>query len=88
MTLFNATRKTLATCLQNPFRQPKQLDSTQKALANLPGAAFYAAALLLVTAAGALGFTAGSKAPGVSRQRMQHLHAVHCTHQMPSQGLC
>lgn len=51
---------------QNPFRQPKEMDGVQKALAGLPGAVFYGAALLLVTAAGACGFVAGSRAPGAS----------------------
>ena len=40
------------------------MDGLQKALAGLPGAVFYGAALLLITAAGALGYTAGSRAPG------------------------
>lgn len=40
------------------------MDGLQKTLANLPAAVFYGAALLLITAAGALGFTAGSRAPG------------------------
>lgn len=42
------------------------MDGVQKALAGLPGALFYGAALLLVTAAGALGYTAGGRAPGTS----------------------
>ena len=50
--------------LQKPFQRPREMDGVQKALANLPGQAFYGAALLLITAAGALGFAAGSKAPG------------------------
>lgn len=50
--------------LQNPFRQAREMDGVQKALAGLPGAVFYGAALLLITAAGALGYTAGSRAPG------------------------
>ena len=40
------------------------MDGAQKVLAGLPGAVFYGAALLLITAAGALGYTAGSRAPG------------------------
>ena len=40
------------------------MDGVQKALAGLPGAVFYGAALLLVTAAGALGYTAGGRSPG------------------------
>lgn len=41
------------------------MDGLQKTLANMPATVFYGAALLLITAAGALGFTAGSRAPGI-----------------------
>ena len=56
--------------MQNPFRQAREMDGVQKALAGLPGAVFYGAAMLLVTAAGACGFLAGSRAPGVLHIRI------------------
>lgn len=59
---------------QNPFRQAREMDGVQKALAGLPGALFYGAALLLITIAGALGYTAGSRAPG--RSACCNWHAV------------
>ena len=67
--------------MQNPFRQPREMDGVQKALAGLPSAVFYGAALLLVTAAGALGFTAGTRAPGAAhasklRPAYKHRHAM------------
>ena len=49
---------------QNPFRQAREMDGVQKALAGLPGAVFYGAALLFITIAGALGYTAGSRVQG------------------------
>lgn len=52
---------------QNPFRRPREMDGLQKTLANLPSAAFYGAALLLITAAGALGYTVGARAPGTCK---------------------
>ena len=74
---------------QNPFRQPKEMDGVQKALAGLPGAVFYGAALLLVTAAGACGFVAGSRAPGASFEHllpniacMQSCYMVHACRQV------
>ena len=60
--------------LQNPFRQAREMDGVQKALAGLPGAVFYGAALLLITAAGALGYTTGSRAPG----EQKCCHHIHC----------
>jgi len=53
------------------------MDGVQKALAGLPGAVFYGAALLLVTAAGACGFVAGSRAPGASFEHYATQHPMH-----------
>ena len=65
------------------------MDGVQKALAGLPGAVFYGAALLLVTAAGACGFVAGSRAPGASFEHllpniacMQSCYMVHACRQV------
>lgn len=57
---------------QNPFRQAREMDGVQKALAGLPGAVFYGAALLFITIAGALGYTAGSRVPGRGSCCKQH----------------
>jgi hypothetical protein len=53
------------------------MDGVQKALAGLPGAVFYGAALLLVTAAGACGFVAGARAPGASFEQYATQHPMH-----------
>lgn len=72
--------------LQNPFRQAREMDGVQKALAGLPGAVFYGAALLLITAAGALGYTAGSRAPG--EQMRLPSHTLHTLNAFSSDLLC
>lgn len=61
---YACTRLQLCLQNQNPFRHSREMDGVQKTLANLPGAVFYGAALLLITAAGALGYSAGARAPG------------------------
>ncbi len=53
------------------------MEGVQKALAGLPGAVFYGAALLLVTAAGACGFVAGSRAPGALFELYATQHPMH-----------
>lgn len=73
---------------QNPFRQPKEMDGVQKALAGLPGAVFYGAALLLVTAAGACGFVAGSRAPGASFEHYATQYPNHAFMQSCYMNLC
>ena len=66
------------------------MDGVQKALAGLPGAVFYGAALLLVTAAGACGFVAGSRAPGASFEHYGTQHRMHAVllHDFMHVGKC
>ena len=63
---FHSAYARLHFCLQtaNPFKHSREMDGVQKTLANLPGMVFYGAALLLISAAGALGYSAGARAPG------------------------
>ena len=74
LSLFNSL--TTAVLAQNPFRHRRELEGVQKALVAAPKVALLAGAAVMVAAAGALGYAAGARAPGVSRGQRFHLELL------------
>ncbi|KAK9829243.1 hypothetical protein WJX72_004725 [[Myrmecia] bisecta] len=61
---------------KNPFNQPREMDSAQKTLSQLPGLALYGLAALMMAAGGATGFFFGSRLPANMRTAGQVVGTV------------